>query len=102
MATSKSINPLAVEQAAVSFGTIASLANSVRELCVEAVMNMGDHDNAANMATAASDLASQIGLLADIGACSLGGMVMKGTNPSRWLQPPIYPHGDESEGAHHE
>jgi hypothetical protein len=97
MATEKSINPLAVQQAAVSFSTIAELASTVHQMCIEVVAKMGDpEEHAEFFAVAARDLASQIGLLADIGAESLGELVCKGTNPAAWLQPPIYPTAGET------
>lgn len=92
MATEKSTNPLAIQQAAVSFGTIADLAMTVHALCIEVIDKMGDPtEHAEPLALAARELAAQIGLLADIGAVSLGKTACKGTDPAAWLQPPIYP-----------
>lgn len=91
MATLKSINPVAVEQAAVSFGEIAERADIVRRLLVEVIEKMGDpEEDIESLVVAGRELAAQIGLVADMGARSLGSSALKGTEAQAWLLPPVW------------
>lgn len=106
MAEKKSTNPVdsvTIQQAGISFNTIAQLADTARSLCVEAIDSMSsDDEQASRMAVAARELCSQIGLIADVGAKSLGESPLKGVDPSKWLQPPVYHWAaDKVEGATH-
>lgn len=90
-ATSKFFNPVVIEQAGVSFGEIAMLADAVHRLIAGVITKMDDPaEDAETPAVAARELAKQIGLLADLGARSLGAVELRGATAQEWLHSPIW------------
>jgi hypothetical protein len=104
MATKKSINPVEVEQAGIIFSTIAEQVDAARQICMEAINMIGDKEQHPEiLIVAVRELCGQIGLLADIGAISMGNRILSQNDgdPAKWLLPPIYHLAAEKQEAIH-
>ena len=104
MAAKKSINPAEMERAGILFSTIAHRIEDIDQLCLEAISMVGDpNENAWAMISAARALCCQVGLLADMGAASMGSesVTAREGDPAKWLLPPSYHAAAEKTEARH-
>lgn len=78
-------------QAAVVFDEVARLAACMERMGIMLVANDGEDDRDVDAyQTAITTLSCVVGLLGDMGSKLCGGLVLRGTDPEKWLLPPSY------------